>query len=274
VRATLPLLALLLAVPLAQSAVSVEDVGVPERTLAGKAFEARLTLANDGPAREVTLFAALYRHEEGEGPCGPATDARFRTFTHVVQERVALPANAVVEHPPPGARWLQMYEREDVPRGPTLDEFCVFVAESGAGPTIEYEAFGTSRLNVRGENAAPLADFSWEPRTPRATEDAAFRASGSDAEGDPVSYHWDFGHANASGRAVGEGPQISHFFYPEGEYVVTLTASDGLNETRVTRTVTVLAADAGAPEGRGLPIPSPTALIVVALALGRVLRRR
>lgn len=273
-RAALLLLVLVLAIPGAQAAVRVEEIGVPERTLAGKPFEASVTLVNEGPAQDVTLLAAIYRRDEGADPCGAATDPRFRTFTHVVQEGIHLPADGVVEHPAPGARWLQKYAKERVPRGPTLDEFCVFVARSESGPTLAYEGFGTTLLSVRGENAAPVVDVEWEPRMPRATEDVEFRATGSDADGDPVSYRWDFGHANASGRATVEGARVSHFFYPEGEYAVTLVATDGLNDTRVTRMITVLAADAE-PPARGFPVPAPSALAILALAiLAPALRRR
>lgn len=247
--------------------MTIERVEAPERTVAERPFEASVQLANDGPAREVTLFAALYRLEEGKGPCGATTDGRFRTFTHVVQERVRLPANGVVSHPAPGARWLHLYEREEVPARPTTDEFCVFVAEATSGPMIAYEAFGTTRLGVRGTNAPPEARFSWEPRTPRATEDVAFQAEATDAEGDPVRYEWDFGHANASGRAVAEGARATHFFYPAGEYVVALVASDGLDEVRATRTVSVLAADALPPRERASPVPLPAWPLLVALAL-------
>lgn len=271
-RAALGLLLALLATPVAAAAVSVDDVVVPERTMAGKPFEVALRLVNDGPAQDVTLFGALYDRVEGQGPCGSATDPRFRGFTHLVQERVRVPANGALDFPPEGARWLHRYDREDVPDAPGLAEFCVFVADAGApSPAIEYEAYGVVPLNVRGTNAVPTASFTWEPETPGATQDAVFRAEGADADGDPLGFRWDFGHLNASGRAVADGARVTHFFYPAGEYTVTLVATDGLNETIVARTVRVAEAPAAEP-ARGLPVPlGPIALVavVVALALRR-----
>lgn len=271
-RAALGLLLALLATPVAAAAVTVDDVVVPDRTMAGKPFEVAIRVVNDGPAQDVTLFGALYDRVEGQGPCGSAADPRFRGFTHLVQERVRLPADGALDFPPEGKRWLHQYDRADVAEAPATAEFCVFVADAGApSPAIEYEAYGVVQLSVRGSNAAPTASFTWSPETPGATQDAAFQAEGEDADGDPLTFRWDFGHLNASGRAVAEGARVTHFFYPAGEYVVTLVATDGLNETSVARTVRVAEEPASDP-GRGSPVPlGPVALlgIILAFALRR-----
>ena len=253
--------------------MTVEDVLVPERTRADLAFDVRVELRNDGPARDVTLFGALYERVEGRGPCGPATDPRFRGFTHLVQERVQLPARSSLSYPEPGDRWLHRYDRADAPAEPTVAELCIFVAEADSGPTaaVEYLAFGSAALSVRAENAPPEPRFTWTPEAPGATQDALFVAEAEDAEGDPVSYRWDFGHMNASGRAQATGARVTHFFYPAGEYVVTLTASDGLDEARATQTVVVGEAPGAEPE-RG--IPAPWAAMVLGLLVVAFLRRR
>lgn len=239
-RTPLLLLAALLAAPTAGATVTVEDVVVPERTMANQAFDVRVTLANNGPAATVYLFGALYVGEGG--PCGASDGGRFRTFTHLVQEAVLVPTNGRVDYPAPGERWQHRYQPEDTPGEPSVEELCILVARSATGPQLEYESYRSTPLSVRATNAPPEASFTWSPASPVVAQDARFAASGTDADGDPIVFRWDFGHVNATGRAVAEGADATHFFYPEGEYVVTLVATDGLQETRVQRTVTVVAA--------------------------------
>jgi hypothetical protein len=49
-----------------------------------------------------------------------------------------------------------------------------------------------------------------------------FSASGSDPDGDPLTYTWDFGDGTTD-----RGPSLFHVFYDEGQFRVTLTVSDG-----------------------------------------------
>lgn len=268
------LLLILLATPTAAAAIRVDEIEVPERTMADKPFPVRVRVTNDGDARDVHFFGALYRAEAGAAPCGPSTGGRFQTFTHLVNERVRIPARSSFVYPDEG-EWLHRYAREDVEAAPRTDELCVFVANATvAQQAIQYEAYGTVPLPVRGVNAIPTASFSWDPETPRATRDVTFRAEGTDADGDPVGFRWDFGHLNASGRARAEGPRPTTFFFPAGEYVVTLTASDGLEETSVARTVTVIAADAPSPDEGAWDVPLAGWVPLVALVVALSLRRR
>ena len=272
------LLALVLSLPTAAAAVTVQQVEVPERTAAAKPFEVRVRLANEGPARSVHLFGALYDAAEGKAPCGQTTDPSFRTFTHLVQETIRLPADGEIEHPAEGGRWLHRYGVEDADATPADAEFCVFVAEASGGPVIRYEAYGTTLLSVRAQNAPPQPTFTFEPRAPAVREDVRFVASAVDADGDPVTFRWDFGRFDASGRAVGEGETATHAFYPEGSYAVTLTASDGIDAMPASRTLQVVAAPDGAsqPPGdegepaRGTPLVAALAgCALVAAALAR-----
>lgn len=261
-----------LALPLAQATVTVDIISVPARTAAAHPFGVDLSLANDGAGRAVYVFGALYDRAEGPSGCGPATDGRFRGFTHMVQERVEVPANGVVAFPAPGARWLHQYQAEDVGSARDAD-FCVFVANASSGPLIEYESFDAIPLNVRASNAVPVASFAWEPEGPRAGESVRFRAEASDAEGDPLALAWDFGHFTARGRATAQEEAPAIAFHNAGEYVVTLVASDGMDEARATRSIVV--ADAGAPEPTPRGIPGVGALAVMAaLAAGAARRRR
>lgn len=274
-RPALVLLALLVLAPhaSAQAGVRILDAEVPERTLAGLPFEARVTLRNDGESRNVTMLAALYRWEEGKEPCGPANGPHFRTFTHLMQESIRLEEGATLVYPEVGERWLQRYAREHVAPGDERAELCFFVARQASTATIQYEAFHSVPLVTRGENTPPVARFE-APAFIEAAQPARFQASGEDADGDAVSFRWDFGHLNASGRAVAEGPSPVHRFYPAGSYVVTLIASDGFEETRVQETVEVAPAGS-APvaterqERASLPGLIAPAALLVALALRR-----
>ena len=252
--------------------MDITGVSPPERTMAGKPFHAAVTLVHRGAeARSVVLLAALY--DPDAAPCGPATEPGFRQFTHLVQERITLQ---------PGERrtvggWAQSYRAENAPARPGVAEWCVFVAED-EGQRLEYLDHQSAPLPVRAVNALPTADFSWRPARPAEAEDVWFEARGEDADGDPVTFRWDFGHANASGRQEVEGASPTHFFYPAGRYAVTLVASDGLEETRVTREVEVVArGQAAPPPDRGDDAPLPLILPLAALAaaaLARGPRRR
>lgn len=244
-RAVAALAVLLVLAPGAEAAIAVGNVRVPERTAADHPFPVSLRLHNDGDARAVTLLAALYAYEEGKEPCGAQTDPRFRTFTHVAQERVHLPARGSVDFPSSGRLWLQRYGPEDAPSTPATMELCVFVADADApGPQIEYEAYASVPLWARARNAPPTGEFTWTPTNPEETDDVVFVGEGRDPDGDPVSFRWDFGHANATGRAVAEGQRVVHFFYPEGDYVVTMVVTDGMDETSVEKGIRVIHAPA------------------------------
>lgn len=270
-RAVRALLLLLFALPTAGASVTIEALQTPERTAADHPFDVAVELRNDGPARTVHLFGALYDPQDGGSPCGSAADPRFRTFTHVVQEAVELPARSTTTHPAPGERWLHRYQPEDAAPAPEEAQFCVFVANASSGPLIDYEAFRETTLSVRARNAPPFAAFTVETAEPRVSAEVAFLATATDEEGDPVSFAWDFGHHTAAGRAVAEGPNPRHAFYPAGDYLVTLVATDGLDETRVSHLVNV-ASGAASPVGeKGIPLGAGVAALslVVAVLLSR-----
>lgn len=242
---------LLVAAGTAAAQVEIVSVDAPERTVAGKAFNASVELRNAGEARVVYLFGALY---EGEGDgCGSAGDPRFRGYTETFVEPVKLPAGATLRYPEPGGRWQHRYDPEDVRDARATDEWCVFVAEDEAPPRLRWLDHASVPLATRRVNEPPEPTVGWSPQAPRAAIDARFEATATDPDGDPVTFRWDFGHANATGRAVAEGPVAYHPFYPEGVYTVTLVASDGLDEARVAREVVVL------PEDAPPPTPSPVA---------------
>lgn len=254
--------------------VDIVDVRAPERTMAGRAFNVSLDLQNHGAARTVYLFAALYEGAPGASPCGPVTEGRFETYTPLYQGVVKLPADGRATFPKPGDTWQQRYAREHVDAAESVDEFCVFVAERQDATGLDWLDFESVAMRTRGENAAPTASFTWEPSDPRAAQDVRFVAEGEDADGDTVTFSWDFGHHNASGRARADGPVAWHPFYPDGTFTVTLLAHDGFDTTAVVQQVDVRVA--GAPdatpaplakqEDRGIPLPITLAPLAMLLA--------
>lgn len=293
-RAVLALLALLLIVPPAQAqqaqptgaVIDILDVGAPPQTAAGKAFELNVTLVNRATTdRNVTLFAGLYStRSSSDSPCGAATSTRFRNFTHLYQPVFRIKAGETLVYPHPGnTAWKQLYFANDVPEKPATYELCVFAAESEQGQQIDYFDYHSLALPVRAGNVPPRGDFTFTPTAPTATELVKFKASGTDADGDALTYRWDFGYLNASGRVRADGASASHAFYPPNEYTVTLAISDGLEETLVSHTFTVAQETAPTPapvtpttqeHNTRTPAP-PLAVVLLALfAVAAVLTRR
>lgn len=257
--------------PAASAAATIEDLVVPDQTVADRVFDASLTLVNRGAAEDVVLVAALYDVEEGK-TCGPAADPRFRAFTHILQDSIHLAADSRTAYPAPGERWAHRYAVGETPAGEE-GEWCVFVARApGATAQIQYEDFESVRIGVRATNAAPTVTFTWTPEHPIAAEPVVFHATAEDADGDPVALRWDFGFANASGQARAEGATPTARFYPDGVYDVTLVASDGFDETALVHKVAVLPEQGPATgvvtaTASGTPLPLWVALIAIGLAM-------
>lgn len=256
------LLLLTLALPLVSAQGEVVDivrVETPARTMAEQPFSANVTVQNRGGPVTLDLLAALY--SPGATDCGPATDPSFRGFTHLVQERLDLaPGETRVI-----ADWRNAYGQERVEAKPREMTWCVFAARSD-GTRLDYLDVEVVALSARGENARPTASFSWSPERPRVAEDVRFVARGQDADGDPVTFAWDFGRFDASGRARAEGEVATHAFYPEGTYTVTLTASDGLETMTMGQVLDVATGAAAPPEDEERPTPAPLALTLAAVA--------
>ena len=73
----------------------------------------------------------------------------------------------------------------------------------------------------------PTASFSATPVVGLPPQAVVFNASGSsDPDGDPLSYHWDFGDGTTAADS-----QVSKTFEQEGHYVVRLRVSDGRGGT-------------------------------------------
>lgn len=89
------------------------------------------------------------------------------------------------------------------------------------------------------------ANFIFSPLTPAALEVVSFNAFGSTAAPGRtiVSYSWDFGDGQSK-----TGVSVTHDFFPQGLYIVTLTVTDSAGEQ----------ASVSKPIGAGVPLPSTT----------------
>ncbi len=100
---------------------------------------------------------------------------------------------------------------------------------------------GTSTIPIHAFNRVPHADFRITPFGAPRDYPVQFDASSSyDADGEIVSYTWDFGDGTGA-----EGMNVEHIFpQQQTEYLVTLTVvdEDGASNNSV-RTVVVLGCD-------------------------------
>ena len=99
-------------------------------------------------------------------------------------------------------------------------------------------------------NNAPVADFEWSPETVVVNETVQFTSTSSDADGDSLTYTWDFG----DGSALSSEKDPTHIYTKVGLYNVTLKVSDGTDNDTITKTVNVYnAATVEAGEDQTIP---------------------
>lgn len=99
--------------------------------------------------------------------------------------------------------------------------------------TDDFGSQASTSITIIVYNPPPIAEFSWQPRKPYTFETVTFDAS---ASYDPAAlkpmgvviepsmilfYYWDFGDGTS-----GEGKTVSHAYYDNGNYTVTLTVTD------------------------------------------------
>lgn len=267
------------------SVVDISAVAVPDRTVADHAFPVQVTLENLGSSSiTVELMGALYRSGSST-PCGSAQSERFVSFTQMFQGRLTLAPHERAVYPAQGATpWSHRYPAQEAPPTPATWEFCIFALRPENTQQVQYLDYHAVPLAVRATNTPPHASFSWSPVAPGATEPVRFEAKVEDADGDPVTARWDFGHVNATGRATATGATATHRFYPEGSYTVTLTVSDGFSEASFTRTVdvgpepptptTLVDTPAGGDRDAGTPGFGVPLAVLAALAALSLVRRR
>ncbi len=101
------------------------------------------------------------------------------------------------------------------------------------GENISAEVSKT--ITVTDSNIAPVANFTATPTTGIAPVTISFDATtSSDENGDSLTYTWDFGDGTS-----GAGVTIDHEYVNIGEYITTLTVSDGSKTGTKTTTINV-----------------------------------
>jgi len=100
-------------------------------------------------------------------------------------------------------------------------------------------------------NSPPVASFLMSPTAGEAPLTVDLDASGStDADGNIVSYEWNFGDGEN-----GTGATVEHIFATAGTYEITLTVTDDQGKTAsATQEITVASGGSGPP-----PPPPPPA---------------
>lgn len=107
------------------------------------------------------------------------------------------------------------------------------ISSSSTVPTtvISYDGYQVTTGQAPAANTAPVAAFSATPTGLKVSVDAS---ASSDADGDSLTYAWDFGDgANDTGKTA------THTYGSAGSYDIKLTVSDGKTTGTVTHSVTV-----------------------------------
>jgi PKD repeat protein len=84
---------------------------------------------------------------------------------------------------------------------------------------------------LAGCGKTPEANFTWSPQNPKAGEEVQFTNLSSDAK----KYSWNLGDMNVSSET-----NPKHTYKSSGNYIVDLSASNGLKSDMKTETITVL----------------------------------
>jgi PKD repeat protein len=112
----------------------------------------------------------------------------------------------------------------------TAGKFSVKLTASNAGGSNS----ATKSITVAAKPSAPVAQFDWSPKPPKAGVDVQFT---DQSTGNPTSWSWDFGGGE---KSTSRNPR--HKFAQEGSYPVKLTVKNSLGSDSVTNTVVVGAA--------------------------------
>jgi len=94
---------------------------------------------------------------------------------------------------------------------------------------IQFIIFITILLYSCGKT--PKADFTWSPANPKAGVEMQFINLSKDAK----KYDWNFGD-----MSIGKGKDPLHTYSNAGNYIIDLTAHNGLSSNTKTLTITVI----------------------------------
>jgi hypothetical protein len=237
------------------------DAEFPPTVVADRPFTINVTVANrEGSAQTVLLFASLY---QGQGPpCeGQRVDHRISRFVKSVtlQPREQVRVEGWKDH------WVQVVNRSRLAGDGTF-EVCVWLRAATCPTDLPacFLDFHSLQQPIRLRNAPPQVQGVAEP--PQGAPGTLFtlRAQGTDADGDALTYRWDFPAGGSE-----QGPRVQRRF-ALGEHVVRLNATDGWDSVEVP--VRVVVAE-GAAQGNALP-GFEALLAAAAVGLAARARRR
>lgn len=247
--------------------------------------------AQNGDEQQNVFFHAIFYNGEGIEGCPEKQDDGF--FVPPLQkqrnlsagERVVLGGQAHPQQSQGPEYWPMALpdkffnpatnETEEVRGGEHT--FCFVARVSSSAPGCNTRSCVVAKepfsAYVRLENSPPeVTEFSVGNENPRSGQEVLFRAEATDADTqpreDPLSFTWELGRAEKTGKVV------RHAFTTPGDHEVTLTVSDGFDETTRTATVTVPSPSGdGGDDGRDTPGVGVLALVPIAVA-ALALRRR
>ncbi len=94
-------------------------------------------------------------------------------------------------------------------------------APAGGGNGGGGGSTGTGTGGSTGNNAPPVASFSYAPAAPRVGDPVAFQDTSSDSDGTVVAWVWTFGDGEATSNR-----NTTHVYRASGNYAVKLTVTD------------------------------------------------
>ncbi|AXK36996.1 PKD domain-containing protein [Streptomyces armeniacus] len=136
-----------------------------------------------------------------------------------------------------GRKWIKRIEQGDDGSVTSINDFpwsgtqvmdmdfgpdgALYVLDYGTGYFAGDENSALYRIENATEGHAPVAEASADVTNGQAPLDVAFSAKGTDADGDELTYSWDFGDGS-----TGEGTEPTHTYQENGTYSATVTATD------------------------------------------------
>lgn len=210
-------------------------------------FDAYALFAQNGVAYAIGWYGGIQRstdHGLSWTPTYIPGDSRWSTFNMAAADdgTLLVLARAMDEAGSPYALLVSnngtQWTRSTANSGNTLVADDGETLAFGAGRFLTLENGGMVRVcdPFYPSNSAPTPAFTAHPATLAARQSALYAAVSGDADGDPLTYIWDFG----SQIGLEDGASTVRTFDFGGSYTVTLHVSDGRGGlTTITQAVTV-----------------------------------
>ena len=224
---------------------SLDGVTWSQQTELG--FDAYALFGHNGASYAIGWYGGIQRSTD-HGLTWTSTfipgDSRWSTFEMAASDdgTLLVLARAMDEAGQPYALLVStdgtQWTRSTANGGNTVVADDAFALTFGAGRFLTVESGGMVRVcsGFYPNNSAPTPAFTAHPATLAARQSALYAAVSGDADGDPLTYIWDFGPQ--TGLVDGASTARSYDF--GGNYTVTLRVSDGHGGlTTLTQAVTV-----------------------------------